>query len=87
MVAYPARGIMVIQQAQATRTRASTRPALPQALPDRVAQIIAIAHVWDVDVDRRGSDTLPSPAGGWAHCFTTTAMRGFLPRTIPATGD
>lgn len=78
---------MVIEQAQTIRTRASTRSALPQALPDRVAQIIAIARLWDLDADLRPSGNLPSPRAGWAHCFAAAAERGFLPAGALVTSD
>lgn len=73
----------MIDQAEATQLRRSPRTACAQPAPDRVAQIIAIARVWDLDPD----EALPAPRDGWEGCFRTTAMRGFLPRTTPATGD
>lgn len=73
----------MIDQAEAPRRRTSARTASTQPTPDRVARIIAIARVWDTDP----GEALPAPRDGWAACFTTAAMRGFLPRTIPAMSD
>jgi hypothetical protein len=73
----------MIDQAVTTRRRTSARTAGPQPAHDRVAQIIAIARVWDLDP----GDFVPAPREGWEGCFTTAAMRGFLPRTIVANGD
>jgi hypothetical protein len=73
----------MIDQAEATGRRTSVRTASTQPAPDRLAEIIAIARVWDMDPEH----SLPAPRDGWEGCFTTAAMRGFLPRTIPATAD
>lgn len=73
----------MIDQAEATRRRTTAQTVRPQPAPDRVAQVIAIARVWDLDPD----GARLAPRDGWERCFATVAMRGFLPRTIPATGD
>jgi hypothetical protein len=73
----------MIDQAEATRRRTSARTDSTQPVPDRAAQIIAIARVWDMDP----AEALPAPRDGWEGCFTAAALRGFQPRTVPAIGD
>ena len=77
----------MIDQADATKQRTSALSAGIDPTPGRVAQDIAIARVWDLDSDLRIDSAMPASRDGWELCFRTAAMRGFLPRTIPATSD
>lgn len=73
---------MVIEQAQAIRGQRSGGEALQPAASDRIAQIIAIAGVWDTAAEPGPSDGLPPPRAGWAPTFAMAAGRGFLPRSV-----